>query len=436
MVKNLKDDPREEMITIDPLRNQVLDWVEGLRIRTDPYGQYRMSTSTEGTIFSSCFAVFVRELLNDLDSITLEERQEWIDFIQSAQDRETGIFIDPSLKSEGKWTPTIGRRHDWGYVTWQLTTFCLSALRTLGAEPIFEMKFLDNWRDPRVVRSFLNSLNWEKGTWAAGNVAMFLGICLMMDSEIRVTNSDIDQEKIKNDKIALEAFFQWHDENQDPRTGFWGTDRGTPYPVGLYGAMHQFLLYYYSNRSLKFSERIIDHSIKVQEKDGHFCPGSGGGGCEDYDVIDTIVSLSKDKSYRWDESESTLNRALAATLNSRGDDGGFLWANRKRFSVADWISQCLMIVKYRNVRTWIWSMKYSYIQQRTLKRGTGRMPIGWVTTPIPQNESDLFSTWFRLLNIAEISQIIETPYSKFNWKFLKAPGLGWHKKLKEEPLGQ
>jgi hypothetical protein len=42
------------------------------------------------------------------------------------------------------------------------------------------------------------------------------------------------------------------------------------------------------------------------------------------------------------------------------------------------------------------------------------------------DESDLFSTWFRLLVIAEAGQVIQTPFSDVDWKFLKTPGLGWN----------
>jgi hypothetical protein len=40
-----------------------------------------MSVSTEATLFSSCFTVFVRELYNDLKNITLEQKMEWIKYL-------------------------------------------------------------------------------------------------------------------------------------------------------------------------------------------------------------------------------------------------------------------------------------------------------------------------------------------------------------------
>jgi len=45
------------------------------------------------------------------------------------------------------------------------------------------------------------------------------------------------------------------------------------------------------------------------------------------------------------------------------------------------------------------------------------------------DESDLFSTWFRCLNLALISQIFkDSPYREFNWGFLQSPGLGYFRK--------
>lgn len=63
-----------------------------------------------------------------------------------------------------------------------------------------------------------------------------------------------------------------------------------------------------------------------------------------------------------------------------------------------------------------------------LKKKQIRLSMGWTDTEIPVDESDIFATWFRSLNLAEISEIIETPFSEIDWKYLEAPGLGWHNK--------
>lgn len=83
------------------LKNDVLNFLESLRAKDAPYGTYKMSKSTEATLFSSCFALFVRELYDDLESITQSQRQKWIDLISNAQDKKTGLFTEQRLKDRG-----------------------------------------------------------------------------------------------------------------------------------------------------------------------------------------------------------------------------------------------------------------------------------------------------------------------------------------------
>jgi len=87
----------------------VLNWLETMRLKDEPYGTYKMSNSTEATLFSSCFAVFVRELYNDLNNISHKKRGEWIELIQNCQDENTGLFIEPMLKNEGKFSEDLGK---------------------------------------------------------------------------------------------------------------------------------------------------------------------------------------------------------------------------------------------------------------------------------------------------------------------------------------
>jgi hypothetical protein len=404
------------------LRDEVLNWLEGLRVKEAPYGTYKMSMSTEATLFSSCFAVFLRELYNDLKNITPEQKREWIELINSWQDGKTGFYIDPRLKEERLYSRHLTKRHDWGYVTWQSTTFCISALEALGGEIKYPFKFLEEWKNPDKVTLWLESLDWKRGTWAAGNVAMFLGICLITDY-----NANGDQSA----KEAMESFFDWHDNFQDPKTGFWGTNCGTPLHIGLFGAMHQYLLYYYMNRPLRYMEKIVDKTLLIQQPDGLFSPIGGGGGCEDLDATDTLVNMYKRLDYRRDDISKALQRVLVGTLNSQGADGGFPWAKRYRFGIEDWLRIGLSIRKHQNFRYWYYSCKEAVFGQTILWNKPLRPP-GWTKKPIPITESYIFPTWFRSLNLALISQVLpKNPYAEIDWKFLNCPGLGYFDKKKD-----
>jgi len=401
------------------LRSEVLNWLDGLRVAGAQYGTYKMSASTEATLFSSCFAVFLRELYKDLNNISHTEREEWIELIQNCQDRETGLFVDPVLKQEGKFNENLGRDQGWGYTTWQSTTFCISALKTLNGSIKYPFNFLGEWKLPDKVTSWLNSLGWRRMTWCNGNLAMFLGICLITDYEL---NND------ERAKEALDAFLDWHDNFQDQKTGFWGTDRGTPINIGLYGAIHQYLLYYYMNHPLKYKEKIIDNTLLIQKPDGLFSLTGAGGGCEDYDAVDTLINMYKRINYRREDIKNALEKVLVATINLQGEDGGFLWAKRHRFGIKDWSKIGFSILQHRNFGYWRYSCVEAAIGQ-FVAYNKPRLSQGWTKTGIPATESDIFATWLRSLNLALISQVLpENPYAEIDWKFLKSPGLGYFDK--------
>jgi prenyltransferase beta subunit len=411
---------KTELKNPQDMKSDVLNWVDMMIIKGAPYGTYKMSKSTEATLFSSCFAVFVRELYNDLERLTTKQREEWIELIQNCQDEESGFFIDPSLKMDGKFSETLGRDHDWGYVTWQSTTFCISALKALGGDIRYPFRFLEKWKNPEKIISWLENLDWRNKTWTNGNLAMFLGICLITDYEL-----NIDQKT----KETIDVLFAWHDDFQDQNTGFWGTNHGTPTNIGLFGAMHQFLLYYYMDYPLNFKKKIINHALLLQQPDGLFCPAGGGDGCEDLDVVDTLVNMYKRIEYRKDDVIKALQKAIAATINLQSVDGGFLWSKRYHFGIKNWGKLAVSISQHRDFRYWRNSCIEASIGQ-FITYNRPRFALGWTKTGrIPVNEADIFATWFRSLNLALISQVLqENPCAEIDWKFSESPGLGYFKK--------
>ena len=82
--------------------------------------------------------------------------------------------------------------------------------------------------------------DWRQ-PWVAGNEAMFLAILLVHDRDLHGMDAAAR---------ALEAWFAFHDQNQDPATGFWGEGRTVRTLDGMGGAMHQFLIYWREGRPL------------------------------------------------------------------------------------------------------------------------------------------------------------------------------------------
>ena len=406
----------QQIKDIQIIRGNVLNWLETLRVKNTTYGVYKMSKSTEATLFSSCFAVFLRKLYHDLDDVPSGKKEEWVKFIQGCQDKETGLFIDRKLEQECKFEKKLGTSHGFGYTTWQSTTFCLSALEALGAEKRYPLRFLDSWKDSEKIESWLSSLDWKKNTWCNGNLAMFLGIALI--HEMQSTNLSEIREYV-------DIYFKWHNKNQDPLTGFWGTNLGTPIDHGLFGAMHQYLLYYYLNRRINYMDKIIDNTLLLQKEDGLFSAQGGGDGCMDLDAIDTLVNMHMLIDHKRPLIKSAMEKAFISTLDLQCEDGGFLWTKRYKFDIRNWYNIGTSFIHHRNLNYWRNSCKDAVIGQ-FVYYNKPRLSPGWTSTPIPTSESDLFSTWFRSLNLALISQILpKCPYRKYNWGFLESPGLGY-----------
>ena len=287
----------------------------------------------------------------------------------------------------------------------------------MGGKAEYPFRFLEGWKNPEKVVSWLKQLDWNKGVWVSGNLAMFLGICLIKDYEVT-------REKKTGD--ALEAFLKWHDEFQDPKTGFWGTNCGAPMHNAMFGAMHQFLLYYYLDRPIKYVDKIVDKTVTIQQSDGIFSPKGGGGGCEDLDAVDILVNMYGRMNYRRNDIKETLRKTINPIILTQGEDGGFLWARNINSVSAKYLQVLTSIERIKDVNCWSYmTMEAVYGQLRGNKKP--RTPKGWTQTAIPTLESDIFSTWFRSLSLALVSKVLpENPYAKIEWKFLKSPGLGYY----------
>ena len=401
-----------DVVKDDDLFQRTLVWLKSLRVTDKPFGRFKMSASSDDTIFTSCFAVYIYDLLGAIDSLSDEQRKQWLDYILSFQDAETGLFLDRAV--EGR---NLHSGHDFRYVSWQLTTFCLSAVKALDGELRYPLKFLETegYRTPEGVVQLLESFNWGN-PWGAGNLAMFIGVMLIWDAESR--GEDMSSPAVK-------AFFDWHDNFQNQKTGFWGKGKVTEYHNGLFGAYHQYLLYFYAGRDLNCKNEIIDKTLSFQNIDGMFAPQMGGGGCEDIDAIDSLVQLYLRTGYREPDVKRCLTRAYNAICQLESPKGGFVWGVRKHYGPLMYLRNIFSFWRQPDLYQWVF-INRRFIREQ-LKALEPRHPQGWQTLPTPIDESDLFSTWFRLLAIAYSSKIIETPHSHLNWHFLDAPGLGWFK---------
>jgi hypothetical protein len=398
------------------MKDSVLGWLESLRVKNTNYGVYKFCEKGNSTLMSSCFAVFTRELLNDLSSLSDKERKDWIQYIKNTQDINTGLFIDPLLNEHN-----LSSKFSREYVLHQNTMFCLSALNALGAEPDYDLKIINSYRDASSIVGWLKKLNWSR-PWLISNEIMFIMYFLQEDYERNQSERSLG---------SLNAIFDYLDRTQDPNTGFWGTNDGANIFNGMAGAFHLYFFYFYFEREIKHEEKIIDATLALQNTDGLFNPAGGGGHCEDLDAIDILVKFSMVSSYREVDIKEALMRACDGIVKNQNHDGGFCYAKMYRCTLSEWLDS-IELVKPKlgldfKTRLWMLEMKFGKQLLYPLIKDWVWKYSGWKVMSCRINQSDIWSTWFRLLALALISSRYPEEFgTDVAWKFRKNAGLGWH----------
>ena len=392
------------------LRRSALDWLRTMHVEGGPVWEYRMNAGSDATVFNSCFAVYIRRVLGDLQRLSEEERREWLAYFQGFQDEETGLFVYP--EAQGRATD---EGHDEEHLNRQLTTFCVSAIDALGGEPQHRFAFLKPWEEPERLTAWMEGLGWHR-PWNCGNKVMFLGILLAYSW---------DRWGDESARAALDVWFDWLDRHQSPKTGFWGRGREADYYAGMGGSYHEFVIYHYMGRATHYEDCVVDRVLLLQQPDGLYTPQQGGGTCDDIDAIDALVHFYHQGDYRQGDIRQSLRKSLRAILANQNPDGGFCWARPYRFGLQDYFRVATGILQHRHPFLWYWNARRGIRDQRPAAQNR---PIrtGWNEKGRLRRESSLFDTWLRCTTIGEICTVLtDEPYAAIDWQYLSAPGVGW-----------
>ncbi|MDI3545100.1 MAG: hypothetical protein PWQ96_2401 [Clostridia bacterium] len=366
LVKETKE--KYENINLHEIREKTLSYIENMRIKEGPYGQYKYSASQNvPVLYASCYAALTRHLYGDLDRLSKKEREEWINYILSFQD-DDGLFKDFTIKNE------IAENCDWW--GWRhLTLHALMALTALGGKTLKPFAIIKPFSKKGAITHWLETRNWKNDPAHVSNEVQNYGTLLQYAR-------DFQNETWCED--ALQEMYNWLDRTQDPKTGLWGNRFNDPISLsnGVQTAYHILLLYFYDRRPIQYMERIIDSCLKTQNQFGGFGVPLNSSACEDIDSIDPLVRFSRLTDYRKKDVETALKKALLWVLVNLNPDGGFVFRRMEPFTYGHY----LMSSK--------------------------------------KNESAMFPTWFRTLSLAYISKCISNSFlGKFEWQFIKCPGL-------------
>ncbi len=354
---------------------------------------YNLTADNNSSLFSTIFSIFIKDLLNY--KFQDEERKILLKLIRSHQDPKSGLF---SEKYPAENPNFLCKK------SMQLTTFSMSALSILNSVPEFQINH--NIKTEDEVYSYLDKVGVKKGKIGSGNFAMFLGIFLSYE---KMLNPDND---------LLKFWFQYHDQHFNRKNGFWthGIKGNTQW--SYQNGLHQLIIYEFWNKEFRNYKKAVNMVIKNADKTGSFSLIPGGGACWDYDAIHILNLLGLKNKFRKDIIESILLKSYKSLINTKTELG---YCENNLVQELSVFKNINFFVYKNSLMSTIFRLRAFFIEKNN---GFFHHPH-WSKRPIKMNETDLWSTWFRLITIAEIEDIF---LESTKWNFQKFPGLGILKK--------
>ena len=345
---------------------RALSWLDTMLVPDEGFGVHRASSHHDMSEFPSMLlpatynATHCRVLLGDYEDIPSEKKGQLVDFLNGFQ-QEAGNYRMPQMRKDDIYYPT------WEYINFHTTNYAMGAVLSIGGEMERPLKFVEEYCSLDYLKEWLSRRNmfdpWNEGNNIV-NIASFYFVLR-------------EQGDSRMDEL-IEHLHRWHEETQDPVTGYWLDKKARPpvHPmVAMAGAAHNLHIYYYLNRSLNYVEQIVDHCLS-------FVGDGATTACVDIDVVDILANMYR-YGYRAGEIEAGLEKKLKDLLEFQNSDGGFpdVCEGDRRFD-------------------------------------------GWNSYVEPQGLSNCFATWFRSATIGMICEILFP--DAFAWRFRNTVGIGYY----------
>ncbi len=299
----------------------------------------------------------------------------------------------------------------------QLLTLSLSALSILDS---LQSKILDELvyeqvsQDTERVLERCGALN---GLPQSGNQAMFQAILLI--HTIRYSGYAASSE--------LEKWVTLHLANMN-RFGFWGSGYGTSH-LHFQNGYHQYEIFEFLGVALDKGADVVRSVVALADPIGHFAPYPGGGACFDYDAVFLLTPnglISDDYT-----AADILIRTFRTISSEQNSDGGFCenkLLRPRRKALPGYLERLLSSNSPSALKE---RLRYAVSLQRAKH---DRLTTHWSHESREWSDSDLFSSWFRLLALARIECAFAPDRAMF-WGFINYPGIGWHPSLSRQEWG-
>lgn len=350
----------------DKLKHSTLSFVNSMQSGTSGFEFKYSKNCTSPNIYSSVYACLIFSMFGKLDDLSIDEKQEWVDYFNSFQSKTDGLFYDESLKND------LYNNTDW-WGARHLVLHIISVYIALGSKPRYPFHFLRVYYDRDYLKTWLDKQNWLESFSHENDI----------DNKImNIVTALQYQRDYWNDKQAgysVSFIQEYLLERVNPNTGMWGyynIEDKDELSRKIQFAYHLFPLFFYDNIDISNKEKIIDLTLATQNAYGGFGVKINSSACEDIDSIDILIRFSKLTTYKSKEIEIALRRAYIWVMANQNDDGGYVFRRNEPFF-------------------------YGHDQMFSGK-----------------NESAMFSTWFRTLTIGYLSNHL----FKSQFKLFKSPG--------------
>ena len=224
-------------IDLDAVGRRAFRWTSLLDAPDAPSGMMvdRVGEERPSTYATLCVPL-VLHVTGKLERFTAEQRERWVETINSLQQPDGGY-----LHRDALW------RSDW-------YAMCLGCMATnaLGGRPRYPYTRLRDLRDPDALRQWLAQRDWHD-QWLGSQEAW--GACMLM----------LGAEQTPTE--WREALRDWLDAEQDPANGFWRRHiRPADRYQALAGAFHLTALYQMGGWAVPNHEKLIHSVLSLQKR--------------------------------------------------------------------------------------------------------------------------------------------------------------------------
>lgn len=383
---------------VAPIEQAKVRYLHFLNLCVSADGVHRLTPVSDSSSFATCFWIFGMRLLRR-DNLLAEQRDELARTLRRAV-RDLRATSAPA-----------GRLGAKPYR--QLLAFTLSALSVLGALADDPLDDLIVEQLPQSVEQELASQGCLTGRAQSGNQAMFMAVFLLHARDSLGLSVD--------DRI--EAWVRLHLGTMN-RFGFWGGSRAMT-TLQFQNGYHQYEILEYMGVQTGREAAMAAAVAQLADRQGHFAPYPGGGGCFDYDAVFMLTPAGRlpDRV-----AAELLKRTAATLLSEQQSDGGFCESLyiRPRSQQNTLRSIRHVLNALPNIPAALERFRYALALQRPRY---DRIETHWSAYSRRWDESDLWDSWFRILSLARIECAMDERAAG-KWGFIDFPGIGFHPSLR------